>query len=364
MGRRATAVLAAGAFSVAALVAIACSSVAHTSGGGGGSDSVVAVYPLAGTPDASSSSEISFRGIDPDKLTKVNVVGSKSGRHAGKLEAHSDGMGASFVPAKPFAAGERVHVGANVRLVGQRGGSVSFRVAVPPNGIRPPKGFPDGAKPVVPGSNHFISRPDLHPPAVKVTVRSSSASDDYVFLAPKGGQGQNGPLILDSEGRTVWFHPVRRGFKTYDFRRATYEGKPVLTWWQGATAGRVRRRDRRDRGLVLPRDRDGQGRQRIPGGHPRVPRHSAGNGTDHGVPTRQLEHPAARRAARPRADRLDGARDRHQDGPRAVRVALARPYPPQGFLLALQPENRQPRRLHASQLRRARRRRQRPHLGA
>ena len=44
-------------------------------------------------------------------------------------------------------------------------------------------------------------------------------------------------LILDSQGRTVWFHPVRRGFKTYDFRRATYEGKPVLTWWQGATAG-------------------------------------------------------------------------------------------------------------------------------
>ena len=120
-GRRATAVLATGAFSVAAFVAIACSSVAHTSGGRGGSDSVVAVYPLAGTPDASSSSEISFRGIDPDKLTKVNVVGSKSGRHAGKLEAHSDGMGASFVPAKPFAAGEKVHVGANVPLVGQRG---------------------------------------------------------------------------------------------------------------------------------------------------------------------------------------------------------------------------------------------------
>jgi hypothetical protein len=236
-GRRATAVLATGAFSVAAFVAIACSSVAHTSGGRGGSDSVVAVYPLAGTPDASSSSEISFRGIDPAKLTKVNVVGSKSGRHAGKLEAHSDGMGASFVPAKPFAAGENVHVGANVPLVGQRGGSVSFRVAVPPNGIRPPKGFPDGAKPVVRGSNHFVSRPNLHPPAVKVTVRSSSASDGYLFLAPKGGPGQNGPLILDSEGRTVWFHPVRRGFKTYDFRRATYEGKPVLTWWQGATAG-------------------------------------------------------------------------------------------------------------------------------
>ena len=151
---------------------------------------MVAVYPLSGTPDASSSSEISFRGIDPDKLADVTVVGSKSGRHAGKLQAHSDGMGASFVPAKPFRTRRAVHVGANVRLVGQRGGSVSFRVAVPPHGIRPPKSFPDGAKPVVRGSNHFISRPDLHPPAVKVTVRSSSASADDVFLAPKGGPGK------------------------------------------------------------------------------------------------------------------------------------------------------------------------------
>ena len=167
IGRRATAVLATGAFSAAGFVAIACSSVAaHTSGGGAGSESVVAVYPLSGTPDASSSSEISFRGIDPDKLADVTVVGSKSGRHAGKLQAHSDGMGASFVPAKPFRSGETVHVGANVRLVGQRGGSVSFRVAVPPHGIRPPKSFPDGAKPVVRGSNHFISRPtSTRPPS-------------------------------------------------------------------------------------------------------------------------------------------------------------------------------------------------------
>ena len=58
----------------------------------------VAVYPLAGTPDASEQSEISFRGVEPAELSGVVVVGSKTGRHTGTLQSHSDGMGASFVP--------------------------------------------------------------------------------------------------------------------------------------------------------------------------------------------------------------------------------------------------------------------------
>jgi hypothetical protein len=196
-----------------------------------------AVYPLAGTPDASPKSEISFRGIDPGRLTGIRVVGSKSGRHDGRLEPHSDGLGASFLPREPFQRGEEVTVRAGVPLVGARNGAISFRIArlpVPP--LKPERTFPDGSNPHTGGALAYRSRPDLHPPAVKVTASSSDASPGYLFMAPKSWPGQSGPLIFDERGRIVWFHPVPRAFKSYDFRTATYRGKQVLTWWQGKKA--------------------------------------------------------------------------------------------------------------------------------
>jgi hypothetical protein len=197
----------------------------------------VAVYPLAGTPDASPLSEISFRGIAPGELTGVKVVGSKSGPHTGKLEAHSDGQGVSFVPYRKFAFGETVDVQADQPLAGQTSGVVSFRIERPAGGLSPRKTFPDGSDPTVHGTNHYVSRPDLHPPRMRVKLSKPGASTDYIFMAPKSWPGQDGPMILDSKGRIVWFHKLRRAFKAYDFRTATYEGKPVLTWWQGAASG-------------------------------------------------------------------------------------------------------------------------------
>ena len=107
MGRRATAVVAAGSFSAAGLVAIACSSVAaHTSGGGAGTEeSVVAVYPLCG--------DAGRLAVERDQLPRHRVrtscAGPVSVRRAGVTpagcRAHSDGMGASFVPRKRFKSG-------------------------------------------------------------------------------------------------------------------------------------------------------------------------------------------------------------------------------------------------------------------
>jgi hypothetical protein len=218
-----------------ALVAAGCAHARH--GSGAAAPSPVAVYPLAGTPDASPASEISFRGIAPGKLRGVRVVGSKTGRHAGKLEPHSDGQGASFVPARRFAPGETVRVRAGVPLVGAHGGAVSFRIERPPVPAlgRAPV-FPDGSRPTTAGALTFHSRPDLHPPAVDVTTSSPGAAPGYLFMAPKSWPGQSGPLLFDSGVKIVWFHPVPRGMKTYDFRMQSYGGKPVLTWWQGSRA--------------------------------------------------------------------------------------------------------------------------------
>ena len=77
----------------------------------------------------------------------------------------------------------------------------------------------------------FRSRPELHPPAVGVNVEAAGGvAPGYVFVAVKKGEGQDGPMIMDNQGRLVWFSRDR--YAT-DFKVQTYKGEPVLTWWQG-----------------------------------------------------------------------------------------------------------------------------------
>ena len=85
----------------------------------------------------------------------------------------------------------------------------------------------------------FRSRPDLRPPAVSVARRSERTAPGYVFVAPKNGPGeagpgQRGPLIVDEDGRPVWFRPLQdEDADAMDFKAQRYKGESVLTWWQG-----------------------------------------------------------------------------------------------------------------------------------
>jgi hypothetical protein len=89
----------------------------------------------------------------------------------------------------------------------------------------------------------FRSRPDLSPPPVEVLRRSRGVAQGYLFTAPKNGLGeeypaQDGPMILDGEGRPVWFRPVpEEGQDAMDFKVQRYRGEPVLSWWQGVHGG-------------------------------------------------------------------------------------------------------------------------------
>jgi len=89
----------------------------------------------------------------------------------------------------------------------------------------------------------FRSRPDLRPPVVRVLESRRGTSPGYIFLAPKKdpdetGPGQDGPMILDSEGQPVWFRPAPPGEPdTMDFKVQSYRGRPVLTWWEGVHDG-------------------------------------------------------------------------------------------------------------------------------
>ena len=88
----------------------------------------VSIYPVQGTPTASPTTQISFRGATAGELNGVSVTGSVTGLHHGTLRAHSDGGGASFVPDHPFAPGETVAVTAPRPLVGASNGLVTFRL--------------------------------------------------------------------------------------------------------------------------------------------------------------------------------------------------------------------------------------------
>ena len=186
----------------------------------------VSVFPADSTKIASPGTQITIRGAAPRELGDVEVAGSTSGPHDGKLRAHSDGRGASFLPAKPFADRERV----TVRV----GGSVAsrFSVTAPVAAALPAQ----QAGRERAGVARFRSRPDLQPSALKVEVGRSGTARGNIFVAPKGPKSQGGPMILDSAGRLVWFLPMPGDLQAYDFQVQRYEGRPVLTWWQGEQA--------------------------------------------------------------------------------------------------------------------------------
>ncbi len=210
-----------------AVVVIAAIAILTT----GGRETGVAVYPAAGTPVASPTTQISFRGVAPKDLTGVRVKGSRSGTHHGRLLAHSDGRGASFLPDRPFAPGETVTVRADRSLIGAKNGAVAFRTYTPVPGLQlNPK--PDAGG-VARRSEHFRSEPGLLPPAIRVLTNKPGTARGDLMTAPKTSRGQDGAMIADPQGRLVWFHPAPTGTSIYDFRAQRYRGRPVLTWWEG-----------------------------------------------------------------------------------------------------------------------------------
>ncbi len=81
----------------------------------------------------------------------------------------------------------------------------------------------------------YLTRRDLTPPAIEV-VSSTSPTPGLVFLAPKRAGAQAGPLIVDDRGETVWSAPQNGTDVATDLRVQTYDGEPVLTWWEGQSA--------------------------------------------------------------------------------------------------------------------------------
>ncbi len=192
----------------------------------------VAVSPQPGTPDASPATQISFLGGAGTRVSDVRVVGSRSGVHAGALRAYSTGTGESFLVSHPFSAGEQVRVSARVRDAGTtRAAATTFTIAHQATVAQAQ--FPDN-----PGDplavQHYSTAPTLTPSTVHVsTPAAPGAAPGDLFLAPYQGDGSPGPMIVDQAGKLVWFHPLPAQEEATNFAVQSYEGRPVLSWWQG-----------------------------------------------------------------------------------------------------------------------------------
>lgn len=190
------------------------------------------VAPMPGTYIASSHTQISLLGAPAHALSDISVRGSRSGDHSGRLRAYSQGDGASFVPSEPFLPGESVSVHGR-QLIGGRQVHFFFRFHVAQQDVLEHPA--PGAKPAPnPGEVWtFHSQPGVTVPAVAVTSSSSQTAPGYVFAAPYTGPGQDGPMIFDDSGNLVWFKPLAAGTVATNLQVQSWEGKPVLTWWQG-----------------------------------------------------------------------------------------------------------------------------------
>ena len=198
----------------------------------------VAVSPLNGTPDASPDTQISFLGVPAGQISNVSVTASRTGRHSGRLVAYATAAGASFLVSHPFSQGESVTATA---LVGPKGHGRTVHTSFTVERFADYRVTPG---PPVELSGHggeqvFQSQPKLRPPVVRVTANYPGTAPGDIFLTPTHGYGQTGNMILDPQGRLVWFHPVPKGDDATDFQVETYRGQPVLVWWEGLVPERL-----------------------------------------------------------------------------------------------------------------------------
>ena len=191
------------------------------------------VSPLPDSLDAPNATQISFLGAPVPALADISVSGSRTGNHPGRLEAYSQGDGASFMPSKPFHQGETVTVRGKVTPQRQdRALCIPLRDRVE-NPLARPASAPNAAAKhgeldVLPFATGPARADDRQSAP---THRQQSPGD--IFVAPYSGPGPPGPMIFDSNGNLVWFDQLPADTEATNLQVQTYEGKPVLTWWQG-----------------------------------------------------------------------------------------------------------------------------------
>ena len=146
-----------------------------------------------------------------------------------------------------LGAAVQTGIGAAVASGGALGASLRSVAAAAPVATTPRLAAspPTAASPgTPPGYWSLVSRPDLKPPQMAVTTAPGATlpgEPGYIFSGvttapggtyPAGAQG--GLMISTRLGELVWFQPLFGPSNLpFNFRTQTYNGKQVLTWFQG-----------------------------------------------------------------------------------------------------------------------------------
>jgi hypothetical protein len=196
--------------------------------------SSVDVSPAPGSVTANPRTQISFLGVPAARIHVISVTGARSGDHAGRLEPYSQGDGASFVPDKPFQAGEQVEVRATIGAAAGSASSshqYSFRVDTPYSTT----GVGEFPNPTAPPADYqsFDTLPGVQAPVLTVTVPDRDPGAGDVFTTNGPGPGRYGALIYTPQGRLVWFDQMAGGITADDLSVQSYRGQRDLTVWEG-----------------------------------------------------------------------------------------------------------------------------------
>src|SRR5262249_19995280 len=176
-------------------------------------------------------------------IQSVQVTGAASGAHTGSLRSYSKHRGASFVLDQQLTQGESVSVA--IRIKGRKPLRFAFTVArlgTPQPPLNLTSTQPDKLQ-------HFASEPNLTPPRITVNRTSKrTKGSGSVMLTPLPSPvvhpesnnaitikpvGPGGPMIVDGNGTLVWFAQVPPPQVAANLRLQKFNGKQVLTWWQG-----------------------------------------------------------------------------------------------------------------------------------
>jgi hypothetical protein len=203
------------------------------------------VLPFPGTPDAAPQTKIDFPAASPRQVASVTAVGSRSGLHAGHLNAQPAGHGTAFTPNRPFSPGEHVSVTATLRsaTAGAASGApgakqlrFSFSVARPEKIVggqgRRANGMRRATRSSQPLTQTFVTEPTFKAPIVTMSGQDPDAAAGDIFLDTQN-TGQTAAYFLNPQGALLWYQPGD-GHSVKDVRVQSYHGNPVLTYWQGS----------------------------------------------------------------------------------------------------------------------------------
>ena len=208
---------------------------------------VVVSYPGPGWRVASTHTSITFTGAD---VGSVEVTGSLSGPHTGRVHALRAEPGSVFTPDRRFQDGEQVTVRTGAHIMGAPGGTFSFTVARAEGPRHTPVDLGsalrlDPGRPTAVGTGtcrlrrpRYRTLPQLRP--VGMCASRAAAGRGRILVTPRSHpervrSDQHSVMMLSDRGDLLWYSP--RPNVARDLKTVRYRGRRMLAYYEWAPRG-------------------------------------------------------------------------------------------------------------------------------